>query len=317
MRRALIVGAGVSGFLHALAFRSAGIAIEAVYDPDRERAALLAGLVGGTATDSLAQVASSGARFVAVCSPPIFHVEQAELLARPERLLFVEKPVALADAELDRLRALPNVVPVLQWRAGRAARELRAALSGETFGPSPRLRVDLRLWRDAAYFAHGRRGRDKWGCGAMLSIGIHAIDLLLFVVGRRVIGASGREWRGRQDIDVATRGELTVLFDGGARADLELTLDDDRHSGVSIRAYGPSAFAGVTASEGDPTASSLFADGVAPAILARAGGASGSPLLVPFVHEAVAAFESGRSMISVDDVATAHALAFRITARET
>lgn len=317
MRRALIIGAGVSGFLHALAFRSAGIAIEAVFDPDRERAELLAGLVGGVATDSLDVVSSSSARFAAVCSPPIFHVDQAELLARPQRLLFVEKPIALADTELVRLRALPNVVPVLQWRAGRAARELRAALAGDTFGPSPRLRVELRLRRDAAYFADGRRGRDEWGCGAMLSIGIHAINLLLFVVGRRVVGASGREWRGRQEVDVTTRGELSVLFDGGARADLDVTLDADRGDEVSIRAYGPSAFAGVMAGEGDPTGSPLVADGVAPAILAGAGGASGSPLLVPFVHEAVAAFGAGRPMLCVDDVATAHALAFRITARET
>lgn len=313
MQRALIVGAGVSGFLHALALRSAGFAIDAVFDPDLERATLLSSLVGGAPTDSLARIASSDARVAAVCSPPLVHVEQAELLARPERLLFVEKPIALTHAELERLRRLPNVVPVLQWRAGRAARELRAALQAGAFGANPKLRFDLRLWRDAAYFEGGRRGLARWGCGAMLSIGIHAIDLLLWVVGRRVLGAGGREWRGRDGVDVATRGELVVLFEGGARADLYLSVDDEGSSSVRLTARGDSAFADLIAEEGDPTATPLFLRGAHDGAAACAGGASGSPLLVPFIHEAVAAFDARRPTLSVDDVALAHHLAVGIT----
>ena len=313
-RRALLVGAGTSGFLHALALRSAGFAIEAVFDPDRERAALLASLVGGVPTDSFARIVSSDAQAVAVCSPPPFHVEQAEALARPERLLFVEKPIALTHAELERLRHLPNVVPVLQWRAGRAARELRAALLAGAFGVHPRLRLDVRLWRDDVYFAGGRRGHQQWGCGAMLSIGIHAIDLLLWVVGRRVLGASGREWFGRSSVDVGTGGELLILFEDGTHAELHLTLDAERADEVRLVVSGDSMTAVLVAGEGDPTASPLVLHGgQGSESVARAGGASGSPLLVPFVHEAVAAFDARRPMLSVDDVAQAHALAVCVT----
>src|SRR5262249_44952512 len=151
------------------------------------------------------------AEIAAVCSPPIHHVKQAEALARSGRLIFVEKPVALSRDALERLRRVPNVVPVLQWRAGRAARELRAAVRSGTFGDSWQVRCDLRLWRDDAYFAGGRRGRERWGCGAMLSIGIHAVDLVLWMIGRPVIGASGRQRFGRPGVDVATESELTVL----------------------------------------------------------------------------------------------------------
>jgi len=313
MRSALIVGAGVSGFLHALALRSAGFAIEAVFDPDFERAALLSSIVGGAPTDSFDRIAKSDAHVAAVCSPPLCHVEQAEALARQERLLFVEKPVALTHAELERLRRLPNVVPVLQWRAGRAARELRTALLAGAFGVHPRLRFDLRLWRDDAYFEGGRRGHAQWGCGAMLSIGIHAIDLLLWIVGRRVLGASGREWFGRSGVDVGTGGELLILFDGGTHAELHLTVDAERADEVRLVVSGESTTAVLVAGEADPTASPLVLHGNGHDAVARASGASGSPLLVPFVHEAVAAFDARRPTLSVDDVAQAHALAVCVT----
>jgi predicted dehydrogenase len=312
MNRALIVGAGVSGFLHALALRSAGVAIEAVFDPDRERATLLASLVGGVPTDSWGQISRADACYAAVCSPPPFHVAQAEELGRPDRLLFVEKPVALSHDELGRLRRVPNVVPVLQWRAGRAARQLRAALLHGAFGAHPRLRFDVRLWRDDAYFEGGRRSHGQWGCGAMLSIGIHAIDLLLWIVGRRVLGARGREWCGRSTVDVGTAGELVILFDDGTHAELHLTLDAERANDVRLVVSGESGTAVLAAGEGDPTASSLVVHG-AEGLAAPAGGATGSPLLVPFVHEAVAAFAAGRPTLSVDDVAEAHALAVCVT----
>src|SRR5690606_16394137 len=146
---------------------------------------------GGRVRASFDELLAVDAAVAAVCSPPIHHVEQAEALARPGRLVFVEKPVATSHAELARLRRVPNVVPVLQWRAGRAARELRAALRAGAFGTRPRVVCDLRLWRDADYFAGGRRGRARWGCGAMLSIGVHAVDLVLWAVERRVLRAEG------------------------------------------------------------------------------------------------------------------------------
>jgi predicted dehydrogenase len=314
MRRALIVGAGVSGFLHALALRSAGIAIGAVFDPDIERAALLASVVGGRPCDSFEEAKQIDAEIAAVCSPPIHHVEQAEALARSGRLVFVEKPVALSRDELERLRRAPNVVPVLQWRAGRAARELRAAMRSGAFGDSVHVRCDLRLWRDDAYFEGGRRGRERWGCGAMLSIGIHAVDLVLWIVGRRVVGASGEQRLGRLRVDVATESEMTVWFEGGARADIRVTVDAEGLNDVRLAVRGKSTSALLFAGEGDPTGTPLVLRGVAPSAVSGAGGALGSPLLVPFIREAISRFDARRSLLSVDDVADGHELAFAVEA---
>lgn len=310
MRSALIVGAGMSGFLHALALRSAGIRVETIFDPNLERATLLASIVGGAPTSSFPRAMLVDAAVVAICSPPPFHVQQAEALARSRRLLFVEKPVALNHDELERLKRLPGVVPVLQWRSGCAARQLREAFRVGVFGARPSIVCDLRLWRDEAYFAGGRRGRSQWGCGAMLSIGIHAIDLLVWIVGRPVVEADGREWAGRPSVDVATSGELAITFDGGVRAKLRITLDAEGVNDVRLVVRGTASSAKLVGGEADPTGAELALRGVVPDSLLYARGAAGSPLLVPFIHEAVAAFDSQRRLLSVDDVAVAHGLAF-------
>ena len=170
---ALIVGAGASGFLHALALRSAGVRISGVYDPSRERAEWLADLTDALPVRAIERVTSD---IVAICSPPAFHVAQAEALARPGRITFVEKPVAVDREELERLGRLPGIVPIVQWRAGRSAGALRSAFATRAFGDAPHIDCEFRLWRDAEYWA--ARNEAEWPCGALLSIGIHAVDLV-------------------------------------------------------------------------------------------------------------------------------------------
>jgi predicted dehydrogenase len=307
MSTALIIGAGASGLLHSLALKSAGIPISAIYDPEPGRAALLGELVGGRPCTSFDDAAArNDCTVVAICSPPIHHVAQAIALARPGRLTLLEKPVALREEDLIRLSGYANIVPTLQWRAGRSARQLRAAIARNHFGPRPQLTCDLRLWRDDAYYANGRRGLDQWGCGAMLSIGIHAIDLALFIMNRPVRRAHGREWRGRPALDVTTQSEVTIDFDDGAAARIRLTTDAEGHNDVRLAITGDDASAMLLADEADPTANAVQWRGpAAPDV----NGATGSPLLVPFVHEAIAAFRSGGQTVSVADVADAHRIA--------
>ena len=80
---------------------------------------------------------------------------------------------------------------------------------------------------------------------------------------------------------------------------------------------GDASSAELRAGESDPTASALVLRGAARSDFARAGGASGSPLLVPFIHEELAAFDAHRPTLSIDDVAQAHALAVQITMART
>jgi predicted dehydrogenase len=187
--KVVIVGAGASGLLHALSFRACGVGIAGVYDPDGERARALVDLCGGRVVTSFEEAVRSDAALAAVCSPPSFHVAQAEALARaPGRTVFVEKPVAITEGELERLRALRRCVPVLQWRAGRGLRALRRAIAHGELGPAPVISADLAWGRDDEYF---RSRGDAWGTGALLSIGIHAVDAIAWALNRKIENVSG------------------------------------------------------------------------------------------------------------------------------
>lgn len=290
MHTALVVGAGMSGLLHALALRSAGVRVTAVFDPDAERAHDLASVTGAKVVSELVFEGD----VVAICSPPQHHVAQAMALARRGRLVLLEKPVACDEAGLERLAALPNVVPILQWRMGQAAAMLREAFAQEAFGARPHVECELALLRDAAY----RARTADWGCDPLLSIGVHAIDLVLLCVGRPVIASQTDSGR--------NRGRVLLAFSDGTTARITIAVDGPAHDRVRLAVHGTPVSAELLAGEADPTSAALrFAGPWTP----RARGATGSPLLVPLVHAALAAFEQGTPFLGIADVAAAHALA--------
>lgn len=290
MHSAFVVGAGTSGLLHALALRSAGVRIAAVFDPDAGRARDLAVVTGAKVATSLA----FDGDVVAICSPPQHHVAQATALARPGRLTFLEKPVACDTAGLATLAALPGIVPILQWRMGQSTAMLREGFAADAFGPRAHVDCDLALHRDASY----RARTADWGCDALLSIGVHALDLVLFVVGRPVVASRVSSSR--------SRGSVFLAFSGGTTARVTIDLDGPARDRVRLAVHGAPVSAELLAGEADPTSARVrFAGPWTP----RARGATGSPLLVPLVHAALAAFERGAPFLGIADVAAAHALA--------
>ena len=106
-RRAIIAGAGASGLLHALAFRSAGVAIAAIYDPTPGRAALLADLVGGEplarAAQELDDERLEGAASLELQQELSMALWWAGELGRSESLLkgLIEAAAAMNDSAFD------------------------------------------------------------------------------------------------------------------------------------------------------------------------------------------------------------------------
>jgi predicted dehydrogenase len=298
--KAVIVGAGASGVLHALALRAAGVEIEAVYDTRRERARALAEVCGGRVIES---VASAQAEVAAVCSPPGVHAEQVEMLAARGRVVLVEKPVATTREGLERMAELPGViVPILQWRSGRALRALRRAVAAGEFGESPVVACDLAWSRDEDYF----EARKDWGCGALLSIGIHAIDAVTWALDReieRVASVASKNGRSA----VALLG-----FVGGAMASVRISLEGGANSTrMTFCGGGRTAF--LEGPEADPTCRELvWAGRDAVRLRALEGatpGARGSPLLVPYIASTLAALRDGEAPFTIADTFSAHAAA--------
>jgi predicted dehydrogenase len=323
--QATIIGAGGSGLLHALALRAAGVRIAAVFDPNRERRAALADMCGARAVDSFAAAASVDADIAAVCSPPRLHVGQAEALATGGRIVFVEKPVATTRGELDRLRALPACVPIVQWRAGRALRALRRAIQHGELGEAPVIACDLAWARSDDYF-QARRG---WGCGAVLSIGVHAIDAIVWALGRTIDSVAALTSNARSVAEAETAAVVVFRFESGAMATIRLSLDGGADA-TRITICGAGKTAQLLGGEGDPTAGTLVwstrdeRDRARLEALERdTPGALGSPLLVPYLGAAIAAIREGEApgesqrLLSIVDVAGAHAVAMACAAKST
>jgi predicted dehydrogenase len=284
--------------MHALSYRSAGVAVVGVYDPNRARAQALAELCGARAVDSLGALFAIDSELVSLCSPPPAHVHQAELACRSDRIVFVEKPVATTASELDRVEALGRCVPLLQWRAGRALRAVRATIDSGKFGDCPSVDCDLAWGRDAAYFQAGRASRSAWGGGVLLSVAIHAIDAVCFALGRPVTAASG-SLAYRRGVEVETSAVMTMAFEGGALACVRATFEGSADA-TRLSFVGGGISAIIVGSEVDPTAGRVTwlarDEARARALSAiedRCSGALHPPLLVPFLHEAIDAVKRG------------------------
>ena len=324
--KALITGAGIAGFLHSLAYRAHGVTIAGVFDPDPQRARDLAELHDARVATTFEELSRIDADLASICSPPRHHVAQAEALARADRALLIEKPVAVSSEELARLSALPRCIPVVQWRSGRALRAVRAAIARGELGEAPVVGCDLAWGRDDAYVG----ARDaSWGCGAVLSIGIHAIDALEWAIDRKVTSVSGLTTR-RAGAWAETGAAGLIAFEGGALASLRLSLDGGGDA-THLTFCGDGVTAAIAGREGDPTATSVtWSVARGPGSHARLAalemleretrGSLGSPLLVPYVGDVIAALREGCSpgdtqrIPSIADCSSAHETALRIAA---
>ncbi|MFD0662130.1 Gfo/Idh/MocA family protein [Thermocatellispora tengchongensis] len=111
-------------------------------------------------------------------------------------------------------------VPVFQWRSGSAARHLRDLLAAGTLGP-PLLALCHTLWyRGPDYYAVPWRGRrDTEIGGATTTQGIHAIDLLLWLLPDWAEVTAGIATLDR-DLETETVSMAQVRFASGALAGL-------------------------------------------------------------------------------------------------
>lgn len=325
-RTAAIVGAGASGLLHGLAYRAHGVEVTAVHDIDLQSAHHLAGILGARhVLGSIEEVASADVGCISICSPPRVHVAQVERCAARGRAIFVEKPVATEADDLERLAALSGIVPIVQWRRGRALGAIRRAVAAGDLGAAPSVAIDLAWNRDAAYFARGRGSRATWGCGAILSIGVHALDAVCWALASEPVDVSGFVERGPA-FDIETRAAVALRFRSGAIATLHVTLDagPDR---TTLAFAGNGVTARIEGGEADPTAGAVAwsaIDGGArrrlEAIERESAGDLHGPLVVPFVGGALEALRRGEApgesetLPSITDVRPGHDAAMRAAA---
>lgn len=244
----VLVGAGSYGVAHAQAIESAtGVELVGVVDDRLERAESLARQHAVPAWAHLeTAIAAARPDLVAIVVPTVAHPAIAIRALRSGANVLLEKPVSRTSAEARELVAVAAetglVVDVVSQRRFQSANtSLKALLEDGGLGAIGSVSCDTSVWRDDSYFDDAPwRGRSELGGGNLLNHGLHALDLLVWLIGpvREASGYARRSRHPAADIeeslaaalllgdDVPATLQASLVANPGARLELVLTGDE-------------------------------------------------------------------------------------------
>jgi predicted dehydrogenase len=224
--RFAIIGAGVIGAVHARLIASLGeeAILVAVVDTDFARAEALASAHGARPYASAADAyAVEDLDAVSVCLPSSLHTDATIEALRAGKDVIVEKPIAVtldaADAIIAAEKESGRTVAVIsQRRFQPPAMAIKTAIDGGHFGRITSGIAESAFFRPQSYYDSGdwRGTLAIDGGGALMNQGIHALDLLVWMLGVpvQVSAHTGRVAHDR--IEVEDVAAATVVFDSGA-----------------------------------------------------------------------------------------------------
>jgi predicted dehydrogenase len=135
-----------------------------------------------------------------ICTPPNLHLEQIKGALESGKHVICEKPLVGSLAALDSVSRLVNksgrqVMPIFQYRFGRGLQKLKYLVDRKLTGEAFVFNVDVAWWRSSDYYSsnpwRGKRATELGG--ALLSQAIHAVDMVLYILGpvKSVFGRAG------------------------------------------------------------------------------------------------------------------------------
>jgi len=187
-----IIGTGAVGIIHAQAVQALDSAeLKGVYSLDRKGAEDLAEMFSCKVYDFLEMMGDDpDIEFVSICTPSGAHLEPALMMAEKGKNLIIEKPLEVTLERCDRIIEAAEKAGVLlsgifQTRFHNSAMKLKEAVSQGRFGTISLASAYVKWFRDQDYYAQsGWRGTWKLdGGGAVMNQSIHAVDLLLWLMG--------------------------------------------------------------------------------------------------------------------------------------
>jgi predicted dehydrogenase len=162
---------------------------------------------------------------VVIGTPNALHAPQAIACLRAGKHVLVEKPMAATLAEAKEMAQVARgsdafLMVAHCWRFHPDVRRMRERIAGGEFGEVVKTR---------GYGVHAKWGPSGWftdralaGGGALLDMGVHAIDTARFLLGdpqpARVCAAVGRRYG---DYDVDDDGILLITWHDGANSIVE------------------------------------------------------------------------------------------------
>jgi predicted dehydrogenase len=249
--RLAVLGHGSIAEVHVAAARACGLDVRAVAGRDAARAGAFASRHGiPAATADWRQAAEAGdVDAVIIATPNALHHPQAMVALSSGKHVLVDKPMAVTVAEgRDMARAASSAERTLlvghMWRYRDEVIALREQLARGLVG---------RVVRTRGYGIHAGWGPSGWftdpvmaGGGALIDMGIHAIDTARFLLGdptpRRVVASVGRA-HGSYEVD--DDGIVLIDWDDGVRSVVESGWWQPRLDGVEAdtEVYGTKGYA--------------------------------------------------------------------------
>lgn len=221
-----IIGAGVIGTVHARLIESLGdeAVLTSVIDLDHDRAARLAEPYGARAyTDLDEALADPEVEAYSVCVPSGLHPEIAVQVINAGKSVLIEKPLAITLPGADRIAQAASesevtVGVVSQRRFQPAVRFIRSAIDDGRLGRLTSAVVESAFWRAQDYYDSGdwRGTLAMDGGGALMNQGIHALDLLVWMLGRPVLVSAHTGCVAHTGIEVEDVVGATITFASGA-----------------------------------------------------------------------------------------------------
>ncbi|TAJ70856.1 MAG: Gfo/Idh/MocA family oxidoreductase [Phenylobacterium sp.] len=206
-----VIGAGVFGGYHARQYaRLPGVTFSGVYDVHPDRAARVAMPLGGRAFADLDEFLAA-VDVVTVASPATHHADQALAAIAAGKHVYVEKPIGVAVAEAEKVRAAA-AAKGLVVACGHQERVVFRAM-GLLDVPEQPLRLEA--------LRHGPPSDRSRDVSAVLDLMVHDIDLCLAIASADPVTAEAEGTRGPDGVWDAVRAE--VSFDSGFSAVLDVS----------------------------------------------------------------------------------------------
>ena len=227
--RLAVLGHGFISDLHTRAAREVGAEVVVVAGRDAQRAAAFAARhdIARATDDWLAAVTADDVDAVVIGTPNALHHPQALAAIAAGRHVLVDKPMATTVDEAIDIRdtaAAAGVVVCVghMWRYRDEVVALRDRIAAGDLGGIVRTR---------GYGIHAGWGPSGWftdpalsGGGALIDMGIHAIDTARFLLGdpvaRRVVASLGRH-HGDYDDTIDDDGVVLIDWSDGVRSVVE------------------------------------------------------------------------------------------------
>lgn len=178
---------------------------------------------------------------VNICTPSGLHAEMAVAAMRAGKHVIVEKPIALAMEDANRMiitasETQRRLCVVLQNRYNAPMQDLRSAVDGGELGRLLLGNATVRWYRPQEYYEDGWHGTWLMDGGALMNQSIHHIDALQWIMGEptSVFAYTGTL---AHQIEVEDAGVAVVQFKSGALGIIEgstITFPENLEGSVAV-----------------------------------------------------------------------------------